>query len=1116
MDVLNLIRDSDVFFACETWSKSKCEFNNTVPGYRAFAALRHFPDEHTGRGHGGLVIFVKTVLCKYVTILESSSNNILWLLLSTKFEIVLFAVVYFSPKNSTGVDAKEDLFSTLFDELSSHRSTYDVTQTYICGDLNCRTGVHLEKSIDISAGEDVFLESITRPMRTSKDSTIDNRGIELLELCSVSDLTIANGRFGSDKDVGDYTCIRYNGASVVDYLLIDGHKQNLLRSFDIRSLTESDHLPLKFSFELRTGWDFDFDLQENETFSMTSIRQPDRIVWNNERLNSFLSKLQSDETFEMCTEFLNKCSRNELNEAIEQLDSIMRFCASDMIRKPRKPTSRKFCQPWFDDECTVAKRLTKSKLRRFRANRKNDRLLSEYIETKKHYKVLIQERKLRYKNERTRLLNFAITGNNPNSFWSFFKGKKQVEHSISPTQWYEYFKTLYENLFHDHNLPALDDVTMRYDQHMEIFDSAIGDVEIVSAIKGMKSGKAAGLDGIVMECWKNSPDCVNLLVVLFNKLYSLGVYPDSWRTSIIVPVPKKGDLTDPNNYRGICLTPSLSKIYASILNTRLVKWGEANSFFSDAQFGFRKKRSTIDCVFVLHTAVSSSQLARPKKTVYCAFIDLLKAFDCVPRNLLIHKLRSFGISQKFLTTISQMYEDVRASVRCESCITLSFPCPAGVKQGCVLSSSLFTSFLNDLETFLISQGVGSLRLETKRLIILLYADDLVIFDTTVGGLQRKLNYLCDFVQHWGLKINIQKSKIMKFEPGRLGKKEIWHINGEKVEIVREFEYLGVNLSCSNSWAKARTQQINKAKRATFCILAGLNSFGRISRKILMKIFDFKISAILLYGCELWGFGDLNDVEKVASRYYKLTLGLPLNTSNDLARGELGRYTLKCTVYKRIIKYWFKLLDSEPETFIHAAYQVQLNLAEQNKDCWALKLKKMLFCLGYGNVWFQQGVGNVPAFLHDFSTRVRDIDRQEWHDRISTYGTLRTYRNIKHELFFEPYVDLELPSRTIKTFTKLRGGLLHMEVNEGRWAMPPIEYSQRKCRLCNHNKVEDEEHMLFHCPVWTVYRNQLNIYPSFKNKNLEAVCSTLDVSLIRDLVKFLDQVLMEKSEILEIL
>ena len=109
-------------------------------------------------------------------------------------------------------------------------------------------------------------------------------------------------------------------------------------------------------------------------------------------------------------------------------------------------------------------------------------------------------------------------------------------------------------------------------------------------------------------------------------------------------------------------------------------------------------------------------------------------------------------------------------------------------------------------------------------------------------------------------------------------------------------------------------------------------------------------------------------------------------------------------------------------------------------------------MGFGFVWHQQGVENDNLFLSEFYCRLQDIDRQDWHDHLQNFGILRTYRNCKRELNYETYLDLNLSGSIISQFTRLRGGLLHVEANVGRWATPPVPYADSLCRLCNVHQV----------------------------------------------------------------
>ena len=90
-----------------------------------------------------------------------------------------------------------------------------------------------------------------------------------------------------------------------------------------------------------------------------------------------------------------------------------------------------------------------------------------------------------------------------------------------------------------------------------------------------------------------------VILTLFNKLYEIGYFPKEWSTGVIVPVCKKGDKKKPENYRGITLTSTLSKMFIYLLNQRLGHWCENNNILSEAQFAYKPGYGTTDAIFVL-------------------------------------------------------------------------------------------------------------------------------------------------------------------------------------------------------------------------------------------------------------------------------------------------------------------------------------------------------------------------------------------------------------------------------------------------------------------------------------------------------------------------------------
>ena len=156
-------------------------------------------------------------------------------------------------------------------------------------------------------------------------------------------------------------------------------------------------------------------------------------------------------------------------------------------------------------------------------------------------------------------------------------------------------------------------------------------------IKTLKNNKTPGPDGIPAEFYKALPErLLNILTAIFNLVFQLGQYPESWAEGLICPIHKSGVKTDPNNYRGITLLNCIGKIFTA----------EDSKLLPEEQYGFRKNRRAVDCVFILNTVIDKAKA--DKTPLYVCYVDLKKAFDKVVHHLLWKKLLSLGISDKVL------------------------------------------------------------------------------------------------------------------------------------------------------------------------------------------------------------------------------------------------------------------------------------------------------------------------------------------------------------------------------------------------------------------------------------------------------------------------------------
>ena len=238
---------------------------------------------------------------------------------------------------------------------------------------------------------------------------------------------------------------------------------------------------------------------------------------------------------------------------------------------------------------------------------------------------------------------------NSKEFWKLLRPQKQNNNSvISPNDFFEYFRKLSNPDNVDY---IVDDDIYEYmqqynngilqTQYNEL-NNPISDAEVQKALKDLKTGKACGGDMLINELYVcGVVSLLPKLTSLFNLIVFSAHFPLAWKNGVIIPIYKNGDISDVNNFRGITLLSTLSKLFTKVLNNRLTLWSDTYDIISDSQAGFRKGRGTIDNIFIIQSIVDYS-LEQGKK-VYCAFIDFRKAFDYLNRYCLWFKLLKSGI-----------------------------------------------------------------------------------------------------------------------------------------------------------------------------------------------------------------------------------------------------------------------------------------------------------------------------------------------------------------------------------------------------------------------------------------------------------------------------------------
>ena len=344
----------------------------------------------------------------------------------------------------------------------------------------------------------------------------------------------------------------------------------------------------------------------------------------------------------------------------------------------------------------------------------------------------------------------------------------------------------------------------------------------------------------------------------------------------------------------------------------------------------------------------------------------------------------------------------------------------------------------------------------------------------------------------------------------------FYYNGQQLEIVNKFRYLGVVFTAGGSFSECQNTLAGQAQKAIFQLNKNLYKFTFLSPRHKLELFDKLILPILNYGGEVWVFSQANAIERVHLQFCKRLLGVKKTTQNDFIYGELGRTSCITKRYILIIKYWFKILLSEDVKYIKLVYNMMLEDLElnPNKTNWASLLRHLLFSMGFNEVWIQQGVGNINNFISVFKQRLTDNFIQNWQARLAESSRAIFYRSFA-TFQFQPYLDKVNVFKYLQAYSKLRMSSHRLEVEAGRWVRQNrVPIHERKCSFCNI--LEDEYHFVIQCAAYSELREKYISKYFWKRPNMfkfVELINSSNINYIRKLCIFIYHAFKLRTELL---
>ncbi|BHF84567.1 hypothetical protein SprV_0902771800 [Sparganum proliferum] len=380
----------------------------------------------------------------------------------------------------------------------------------------------------------------------------------------------------------------------------------------------------------------------------------------------------------------------------------------------------------------------------------------------------------------------------------------------------------------------------------------------------LKESTSPGPDAIPAKLLKElAPEMSKPLALIFQTSFLIGCLPSDWKSATITPLFKGGSRASANNYRPVSLTSICCKIMKKIIKKTLMQFLEQHHLLSDAQHGFRSGRSCL--TNLLFTLERWTKARDEGSVVHAIYIDFKKAFDSVPHQRLLHKLRNAGVRGRLLVWIQSFLAGRSQGVQVGRQQSSEVSVVSDVPQGSVLGPTLFHVFINDC--------VKDLDCDT-----ILFADDIKLWKVIHNAadadhLQANLNRLEDWSKRWLMPFNISKCNFLQLGSFRASSPRTYFLHGTPLQQVDSQKDLGVWITSS---LKPTLHCAKAAKSAMATLQLIKRAFMGFDTDCFSKIFGTYVRPHLEYAIQAWRPWTAKDytvLEKVQRRATKMTQGL---------------------------------------------------------------------------------------------------------------------------------------------------------------------------------------------------------------------------------------------------
>lgn len=541
-----------------------------------------------------------------------------------------------------------------------------------------------------------------------------------------------------------------------------------------------------------------------------------------------------------------------------------KHCPEKKIRidnkKPKKPwlTNNliKCCRKKYQLYKKFIKNRTIKNEQQFKNYRNKLKIILQMAE-KQYYNDLLQKHVGDIKSTWTILNKIVKKGNNASKFPNYFiddNNKKITNVKDIANGFNAFFANIGPKLADKINPPDGNQTIYDYlTQPTEntIFLQPVTEEEIKITLKTFKNKVSNDCDNINMSMVKQlSESLVKPLTHICNLSFISGIFPDKMKIAKIIPLFKSGNKNQFTNYRPVSLLSQFSKLLERLYYNRLNNFIEKNNIISDSQYGFRNKRSTSQALMDLIEQITDN--IDNKKATIGIFIDLKKAFDTVNHDLLLKKLRFYGVRGIAHNWIESYLTNRKQYVSLNDTSSDMCQVACGVPQGSILGPLLFILYINDLTN------------ASTFLKYVLFADDTNLFasGTDINALCVKINTELDRLKNWfsvnKLSLNLSKTNYMIFSNSKHTNISL-SMNATEIERVTVTKFLGVLVDEKLNWKQHISSLRGKLSKCSAIIY---KASSILQSTTLITLYNTLFLPYIAYCAEIWGNACLSNLNSI--------------------------------------------------------------------------------------------------------------------------------------------------------------------------------------------------------------------------------------------------------------